>query len=240
MTVKTLAFTAAEIAAMSAFNADSMPDNVREQLANLDRITGVIAEAKNVQNNATTEKGNAWSALLAVAFAVGEATENAKRIREMAFNSVLKDYVEADKDSSKASLKSYVSTARSVLLKMYGITHTAEQVTAMSYKDVREFLSPKADADFFAKVKEVAENLRYVEKQVAKVKKAEDAATQMALLHSALDDIMAQAKAMRDVFKSENDNNSVRANLARELHDQKPKAPTAPTVTNPEREAKAA
>lgn len=240
MTVKTLAFTAAEIAAMSAFNADSMPENVRAQLANLDRITGVLAEAKNVQNNASTEKGNAWGALLNVAFAVAEATENAKRIREMAFNSVLKDYVEAEKDSSRASLKSYVSTARNVLLKMYGVTHTAEQIEAMSYKDVREFLSPKADADFAAKVKEVSEHLRYVEKQVGKVKKAEDAATQMALLHSVLDDILSQSKDIRNLFKSENDSNSVRANLARELHDQKPKAPTAPAVLNPEREAQAA
>ncbi len=225
-----IAFTGKEIAVLSQFNADAMPDAVRQQLAELNRITGVLAEAKNVAGNAATEKVNACGAILAVTFAVAEATSEAKAIREIVFNSVMGEYVTADKDSAKASLKAYVSTARSALVKLLDSTHTREQIEKASYKELREWLSPKADADFTAKVAKVKEHLSYVEKQIGKVKKAEDGAAQMAVLHSIVDDVLATAQALRDQFKAENDSGQHRAEMARALHDLRQQGPSEPTA----------
>lgn len=225
-----IAFTAAEIGVLSTFNGDSMPDNVRAKMDELTRITGVLVEAKNVANNASTEKGNAWAAIRDVALAVAEATAATPKIRELVFNSVMHDYVTADKASAKASLKSYVSTGRTAILKLLDVTHTAEQLAQLSYKEVRDALSVRADAVFFDKVKKTAENLRYVEKQIKTVKKAEDADQQMALLHNLLDGMLAESQQMRDIFKSEKADNSQSAKLAKEIHADRQQAPTEPTV----------
>lgn len=225
-----IAFSAAEIGVLSAFNGSTMPESVRVKMDELNRITGVLVEAKNVANNATTEKGNAWQAIRAVALAVAEATAATPKVRELVFNSVMHEYVEADKASAKASLKSYVSTGRTMILKLLDVTHTAEQLEQLSYKEVRDALSVRADAVFFDKVKKVGENLRYVEKQIKKVKEAEDGEAQMALLHNLLDDLLGQSQELRNTFKSEKDSTSHSAQLAREIHADRQQAPTEPTV----------
>lgn len=225
-----IAFSAAEIGVLASFNGDTMPEAVRSKLDELNRITGVLVEAKNVANNASTEKGNAWTAIRAVALAVAEATAATPKIRELVFNSVMVEYVEADKASAKASLKSYVSTGRNAILKLLDVTHTAEQIEQLSYKDVRDALSVRADAVFFDKVKKCSENLRYVEKQIKNVKKAEDGEQQMAVLHSILDDVLNTSQSLRDQFKSEKDSNSQSALLAKEIHADRQQNPSEPTV----------
>lgn len=225
-----IAFTAGEIAVLAAFNGDTMPEAVRIKMDELNRITGVLVEAKNVANNATTEKGNAWTAIRAVALAVAEATAATPKVRELVYNSVMVEYVEADKASAKASLKSYVSTGRNAIIKLLDVTHNAEQLEQLSYKEVRDALSVRADAVFFDKVKKCGENLRYVEKQIKNVKKAEDGEQQMAMLHSILDDVLNTSQALRDQFKSEKDANSQSAKLAKEIHADRQQNPTEPTV----------
>lgn len=225
-----IAFTGAEIGVLSTFNGTSMPESVRTKLDELNRITGVLAEAKNVANNATTEKGNAWQAILAVGLAVAEATAATPKIREIVYNSVMHEYVEAEKASAKASLKAYVSTGRNAIVKLLDVTHTAEQIAQLSYKEVRDALSVRADAVFFDKVKKCSENLRYVEKQIKNVKKAPDAEQQMAMLHSILDDVLGTSQALRDQFKSEKDAASHSAQLAKEIHADRQQAPSAATV----------
>lgn len=225
-----ISFTAAEIGVLSAFNGDTMPEAVRAKLDELNRITGVLAEAKNVANNATTEKGNAWQAIRAVALAVAEATTATPKVRELVYNSVMVEYVEADKASAKASLKSYVSTGRNAIIKLLDVTHSAEQIEQLSYKEVRDALSVRADAVFFDKVKKCADNLRYVEKQIKNVKKAEDGEQQMAVLHSILDDVLNTSQALRNQFKSENDAKSHSSQLAKEIHADRQQNPTEPTV----------
>lgn len=223
-----IAFSAAELAAITAFNGENMPESVATAMGELNRITAVLVEAKNVQGNALTEKGNAWQAILGVALAIAESTPTT--VRELVYNSVMHEYVNADKASAKASLKAYVSTGRNSIIKLLDVTHTADELKQLSYKQVREALSPRSDAVFFDKVKKTSENLRYVEKQIKTVKKGEDAEQQMALLHNLLDDLLAESQAMRDIFKNEKAENSQSAKLAKEIHADRQQAPTEPTV----------
>lgn len=231
-----LSYTAAEIAVLSAFNADTMPDNVRAKLDELNRITTVLTDAKNVQENAQTEKGNAWDAIKAVAFAVSDATSTAPAVKEMIFNSVMHEYVDADKASAKASLKSYVSTARNMLLKLEGAV-SRQVLSEASYKAVRELLAP-APTEGAAVIKKINEQLRYVERNAFKKKDSEEAKLALVILN----ELLETTTTLYNQYKGANDSESAAATLSRELHDMKPEAPTAPTevVINRRSEAVAA
>lgn len=227
MDLSKISFTADEVAAIASFNQDNMPEGVRAKLDDLNRITAVLVEAKNVAGNAATEKGNAWHALRDVAFAIIDATPKAGRVRELAFNSVLTEYVNADKESAKASLKAYVSTARNMMLKLHDVKERAELEQA-SYKQIREWLSPKDNATASAIIDELRSNLAYVGKHAFKGKSEEEKAAQLLALNL-IEEAASLIKGVRDSLKSEKDSNTSAANIARELQDMKPKAPTAPT-----------
>lgn len=224
-----ISFSAAEIGVLSQFNADAMPDAVRRSMDELTRVVTVLAEAKNVQDNAATERGNAWKAILDVTFAIADATAATPSIRELVFNSVMRDYVNAEKATANASLKAYASTGRNVLLKLLDVSHTREELADASYKDVRQWLSPPADADLSSKLNKLVENVRYIERQIAKAKKADNAEELLALLHSFADSTGGAAQQVRNQFKSEKDKNTTAATMARELHDLQQNAPSQPT-----------
>lgn len=219
-----IAFTAAEIGVLSAFNADTMPEVVREQLNKLETIATNLITAKNVAESAATDRGNAWEAVKAVIFAIEDATQQAPKIREMVVNSVLADYV--SKDSSKpATLKSYASTGRNMLLKLCGSKWTREELNEASYKDIREWLAPRDNPVAYQLMQKIKAGAAYIEKHGFKEGR-EDVSLNLETLQSVFDLI----ESTRVAIKGEKDSNTHTGQLAKAVHDLKPQAPTAPTT----------
>lgn len=218
-----IAFNAAEIAVLSAFNADTMPDSVRAELNKLEAIGAKLVNAKNVADDANTERGNAWDAVKAVIFAIEDATAGATSIREMVVNSVLADYV--SKDSNKpATLKSYASTGRNMLLKLCGSKWTREELNEASYKDIREWLAPRDNPEAYQLMQKINAASRYIEKHG--FKSAEGADLNLETLKA----VHELLEGTRTAIKGAKDSASHTGQLAKAVHDLKPQAPTAPTA----------
>lgn len=219
-----IAFSAAEIAALSAFNADTMPTAVREQLNKLETISAALVTAKNVAEDANTQRGNAWEAVKEVIFAIEDATQGAPKVREMIVNSVLADYV--GKDSSKpATIKSYASTGRNMLLKLCGSKWTRDELNEASYKDIREWLAPRDNPEAFQLMQKIKAATSYVEKHGFKAGR-DDVALNLETLKTAYELL----ETSRNAIKGAKDSETHTGQLAKAVHDLKPQAPTAPTA----------
>lgn len=219
-----IAFTAAEIAVLSSFNADTMPDSVRAEIEKLNTIADVLIQAKNVNENANTERGNAWESVKSVIFAIEDATAAAPKVREMVVNSVLADYV--SKDSSKpATLKSYASTGRNMLLKLCGSKWTRDELNGASYKDIREWLAPRDNPEAYQLMQKIKASAAYIEKHGFK---ADGSEAELNL--ETLKAVAESLDAARTAIKGEKDAKSATGQLAKAVHDLKPLAPTAPTT----------
>lgn len=138
-----IVFTTAEINALA-----SLADNttIAESLAALSEAQAAHVAAKNARESANTAdteaKGGVWSNVLNIALEVYTITRAVPRIREQCYIQVLGEYMH--KDFPVATVRSYTSTGKQVLLKLAGKVDS-DTLRSETYKEIRDRLSPKGE-----------------------------------------------------------------------------------------------
>lgn len=138
-----IAFTSAEIAALASLESNA---TITGALSALSAAQAAHVDAKNAVEAArtadTAAKNGVWANVLEIALEVYTITKELPRIREQCYVQCLGEYM--SKDFPVATVRSYTSTGKQVLLKLAGKV-AFDTLRQETYKEIRDRLTPKGE-----------------------------------------------------------------------------------------------
>lgn len=214
-----------ESAALATFTGN-VPESVTAAVAQLRECAGVLRTAADVQKNAQTVRGGLWSHVLAVVFAVEDASKGAPKVREEMYANVMGEFLSAKAGTPAATVKAYASTGKNVCLRLCGKV-SRNKLEEASYKEIRSLLNPVDSEEAASLSESIRENLSYIVNNGFKGSKSnKDYQLNMEILRANADAL----RELRATLENEKESASHTAELARNLHELKTPAPSNSVV----------